>query len=57
MLEDKNPQYWVEMDFIKDGVSLTLEEAQELMTDTTGMMGPLLAGRLEPTSKAQRINL
>ena len=36
----KNPQYWVEMDFIRDGVSLTLEEAQELMTDTTGMMGP-----------------
>ena len=28
------------MDFIRDGVSLTLEEAQELMTDTTGMMGP-----------------
>ena len=36
----RNPQYWVEMDFIRDGVSLTLEEAQELMTDTTGMMGP-----------------
>ena len=36
----KNPQYWVEMDFIRDGVSLTLEEAQELMTDTTGMVGP-----------------
>ena len=36
----KNPQYWVEMDFIRNGVSLTLEEAQELMTDTTGMMGP-----------------
>ena len=36
----KNPQYWVEMDFIRDGVSLTLEEAQKLMTDTTGMVGP-----------------
>ena len=28
------------MDFIRNGVSLTLEEAQELMTDTSGMMGP-----------------
>ena len=36
----RNLQYWVEMDFIRDGVSLTLEEAQELMIDTTGIRGP-----------------
>ena len=35
-----NPQYWVDMDFIKDGVSLTWEEAKSLMVDTTGLTGP-----------------
>jgi len=35
-----NPQYWVDMDFIKDGVSLTWEEAKSAMVDTTGLTGP-----------------
>ena len=35
-----NSQYWVEMDFIKDGVSLSFEQAQEIMIDSTGMTGP-----------------
>ena len=28
------------MDFIKDGVSLSFEQAQEIMIDSTGMTGP-----------------
>ena len=35
-----NSQYWVEMDFIKDGVSLSFEQAQEIMIDSTGITGP-----------------
>lgn len=35
-----NSQYWVEMDFIKEGVSLSFEQAQEIMIDSTGMTGP-----------------
>ena len=35
-----NSQYWVEMDFIQDGVSLSFEQAQEIMIDSTGMNGP-----------------
>ena len=35
-----NSQYWVEMDFIQDGVSLSFEQAQEIMIDSTGMTGP-----------------
>ncbi len=35
-----NSQYWVEMDFIKDGVTLSFEEAKKMMVDTTGMTGP-----------------
>ena len=35
-----NSQYWVEMDFIKDGVSISFEQAQEIMIDSTGMTGP-----------------
>ena len=35
-----NPQYWVEMEFIKDGVSLSLKEAKNIMIDTTGVQGP-----------------
>jgi predicted esterase len=35
-----NSQYWVEMDFIQDGVSISFEQAKEIMTDSTGMTGP-----------------
>ena len=35
-----NSQYWVEMDFIQDGVSISFEQAQEIMIDSTGMTGP-----------------
>ena len=35
-----NSQYWVEMDFIQDGVSISFEQANEIMTDSTGMTGP-----------------
>tara|TARA_B110000914_G_C15504634_1_gene467674 strand:- start:137 stop:2410 length:2274 start_codon:yes stop_codon:yes gene_type:complete len=35
-----NSQYWVDMDFIKDGVSLTLEEMSSVMVDSTGLIGP-----------------
>jgi len=35
-----NSQYWVEMDFIKDGIALSFEEAKEMMVDSTGMTGP-----------------
>lgn len=35
-----NSQYWVEMDFIKDGITLSFEEAKKMMVDTTGMTGP-----------------
>ena len=35
-----NSQYWVEMDFIQDGVSLSFEQAQGIMIDSTGMTGP-----------------
>lgn len=37
----KNPRYWEDMDFIKDGVSLSLEEALNLMKDQTGRPGPM----------------
>ena len=30
-----------DMEFIKDGVSLSWEEAKELMVDSTGVNGPL----------------
>ena len=36
----KNPRYWEEMDFIKDGTSLTFEQALGLMVDQTGRNGP-----------------
>jgi len=36
----ENAQYWVEMDFIKEGVSLSFEEAKSIMIDSTGMTGP-----------------
>ncbi|MFL2727509.1 MAG: SUMF1/EgtB/PvdO family nonheme iron enzyme [Gammaproteobacteria bacterium] len=35
-----NPRYWEDMDFIKDGNSLSLEEALDLMKDQTGRSGP-----------------
>ena len=35
-----NSQYWVEMDFIKDGISLSFEEAKKMMVDSTGITGP-----------------
>ena len=35
-----NSQYWVEMDFIKDGIALSFEEAKKMMVDSTGMTGP-----------------
>ena len=35
-----NKQYWVDMEFIKDGVSLSWEEARDLMVDSTGVQGP-----------------
>ena len=35
-----NSQFWVDMEFIKDGVSLTWEEAKEVMVDSTGIQGP-----------------
>ena len=34
-------QYWKDMEFIKDGESLSWEEAKELMVDSTGVNGPL----------------
>ena len=36
----ENSQYWVEMDFIKEGVSLSFQEAKSIMIDSTGMTGP-----------------
>ncbi|MFL2697648.1 MAG: SUMF1/EgtB/PvdO family nonheme iron enzyme [Gammaproteobacteria bacterium] len=36
----ENPRYWQDMDFIKEGVSLSFEEALELMKDQTGRSGP-----------------
>ena len=36
----ENFQYWVDMEFVKDGVSLTWEEAKANMLDTTGISGP-----------------
>ena len=36
----ENKQYWVEMEFINDGVSLNWEEAKKLMIDSTGVQGP-----------------
>tara|TARA_B100001057_G_scaffold287564_1_gene287642 strand:+ start:1815 stop:4070 length:2256 start_codon:yes stop_codon:yes gene_type:complete len=36
----ENAQYWVEMDFIKEGVSLSFQEAKSIMIDSTGMTGP-----------------
>ena len=35
-----NSQYWVDMDFISDGISLTEKEAKKLMVDSTGITGP-----------------
>jgi formylglycine-generating enzyme required for sulfatase activity/dienelactone hydrolase len=35
-----NPRYWQEMDFIKDGESLTLDTALALMVDQTGRHAP-----------------
>jgi eukaryotic-like serine/threonine-protein kinase len=35
-----NPRYWQDMDFVMDGVSLTLDEALDLMKDLTGRPGP-----------------
>jgi len=37
-----NFQYWVDMEFVKDGVSLTWEESKKLMVDSTNMTGPAL---------------
>jgi formylglycine-generating enzyme required for sulfatase activity/predicted esterase len=34
-------QYWKDMEFIKEGESLTWEEAKEFMVDSTGRTGPL----------------
>jgi formylglycine-generating enzyme required for sulfatase activity/predicted esterase len=34
-------QYWKDMEFIKDGESLSWEEAKDLMIDSTGRNGPL----------------
>lgn len=34
-------QYWKDMEFVKDGQSLTWEDAKELMVDSTGRSGPL----------------
>ena len=36
----ENPRYWQDMDFINDGVSLSLEEALGLMKDQTGRNAP-----------------
>ena len=35
-----NSQYWVDMDFISDGISLTEKEAKKLMVDSTGITYP-----------------
>jgi formylglycine-generating enzyme required for sulfatase activity/predicted esterase len=35
-----NPQFWVEMEIVKEGVTLLLEEAKKLMIDSTGLNGP-----------------
>ena len=35
-----NSQYWVDMDFIKNGLSLSWEKAKSFMIDTTGVTGP-----------------
>jgi formylglycine-generating enzyme required for sulfatase activity len=37
-----NYQYWVDMEFVKDGVSLSWEESKELMVDSTNIIGPAL---------------
>ena len=36
----ENTQFWVDMDFIKDGTSLSWEEAKSEMIDSTGIQGP-----------------
>ena len=36
----ENKQYWVDMEFINDGKSLSWEEVKDLLKDSTGMMGP-----------------
>ena len=36
----ENSQYWVDMEFVSDGISLTTEQAKKLMVDTTGVQGP-----------------
>ena len=36
----ENNQYWVDMDFIKDGTSLSWDEAKREMIDSTGLQGP-----------------
>ena len=35
-----NPRYWEDMDFVKDGISLSLEEALAIMVDQTGRNAP-----------------
>ena len=35
-----NPQYWVDMEIVREGVTLSFEEAKKLMIDTTGVTGP-----------------
>ena len=35
-----NPQYWVEMEIVKEGVTLSADEAKDLMVDSTGLSGP-----------------
>ena len=35
-----NRQYWVDMEFVEGGISLTMEQAKKLMVDTTGVKGP-----------------
>jgi|TARA_B110000116_G_scaffold133820_1_gene115966 dienelactone hydrolase len=36
----ENNQFWVDMDFIKDGTSLSWDEAKKVMIDSTGLQGP-----------------
>ena len=49
-----NSQYWVDMDFISDGISLTEKEAKKLMVDSTGITGPWEVGMY--ICKVQKIN-
>ena len=36
----ENSQYWVDMDFVENGLSLSWEEAKNRMKDSTGSQGP-----------------